>query len=182
MEYKIYSNITCPMRGWSWWWWWWWWWIVFVVWLTDERCLALFPARTTARNPHYRESPTRGEQDNISNGKYWRRPSLIRNLLNVKHYAPSKLTHWKYQIIKILENCFQKINYFPWIKLNTIWIHLKYWHYSLSHLELLCLPHYPCHILSYQLKSLFNTILIMFFIGFPILSYAIRPYAITIIG
>ena len=23
--------------------WWWWWWIVFVVWLTDEGRLALFP-------------------------------------------------------------------------------------------------------------------------------------------
>ena len=28
---------------WWWWWWWWWWWIVFVVWLTDERRLALSP-------------------------------------------------------------------------------------------------------------------------------------------
>ena len=32
-----------------WWWWWWWWWgggggVVFVVWLTDERRPALFPA------------------------------------------------------------------------------------------------------------------------------------------
>ena len=27
-----------------WWWWRWWWWIVFVVWLTDERPLVLFPA------------------------------------------------------------------------------------------------------------------------------------------
>ena len=38
---------------------WWWWWIVFVVWLTDERCLALFPAGTIVRDPHHRESPTR---------------------------------------------------------------------------------------------------------------------------
>ena len=35
---------------------WWWWWIVFVVWLTDERRLALFPAGTTFRDPHHRES------------------------------------------------------------------------------------------------------------------------------
>ena len=28
---------------------WWWCWIVFVVWLTDERHLALFPAGTIAR-------------------------------------------------------------------------------------------------------------------------------------
>ena len=34
----------------------------FVVWLTDERCLALFRAGTIFRDPHHRESPTRREQ------------------------------------------------------------------------------------------------------------------------
>ena len=34
-----------------------------MVWLTDERRLALFPAGTTVRYPHRRESPTRREQD-----------------------------------------------------------------------------------------------------------------------
>ena len=33
-----------------------------VVWLTSEKCLALFPSGTIARDPHYRESPTRHEQ------------------------------------------------------------------------------------------------------------------------
>ena len=33
------------------WWWQWWWWIVFVVWLTSKKCLVLFPAGTTARDP-----------------------------------------------------------------------------------------------------------------------------------
>ena len=32
--------------------------IIFVVWLTDERHLALFPAGTIVRDPHHRESPT----------------------------------------------------------------------------------------------------------------------------
>ena len=42
-----------------WWWWWWWWcwwswsWIVFVIWLTEERCLALFPAGAIVRDPHH---------------------------------------------------------------------------------------------------------------------------------
>ena len=36
--------------------------MVFVVWLTDERRLALFPAGTIVRDPHHRESPTRREQ------------------------------------------------------------------------------------------------------------------------
>ena len=31
--------------------------------LTDERHLALFPAGTTVRDPHHRESPTRHEQN-----------------------------------------------------------------------------------------------------------------------
>ena len=37
--------------------------IVFVVWLTDERRLALFPAGTIVGNPHHDESPTRHEKD-----------------------------------------------------------------------------------------------------------------------
>ena len=28
-------------------------WIIFVVWLTDEGCLALFPAATIAKDPHH---------------------------------------------------------------------------------------------------------------------------------
>ena len=36
--------------------------MVFVVWLTDERRLALFPAGTIVRDPDHRESPTRREQ------------------------------------------------------------------------------------------------------------------------
>ena len=36
---------------WWWWWWWWWWWNVFVVWLTDERHLALFPGGTIPSLP-----------------------------------------------------------------------------------------------------------------------------------
>ena len=52
-------------RWWWWWWWWWswwWWWIVFVVWLTDERCFALFSAGTIVRDPHHCENPTHREQ------------------------------------------------------------------------------------------------------------------------
>ena len=37
--------------------------IVFVVWLTDERRLALFSAGTIFRDPHHRQSPTRREQE-----------------------------------------------------------------------------------------------------------------------
>ena len=35
----------------------------FVVWLTEERRLAILPARTIVRDPHHRESPKRREQD-----------------------------------------------------------------------------------------------------------------------
>ena len=34
----------------------------FVIWLTDKRYLALFPAGTIVKDPHHRESPTRHEQ------------------------------------------------------------------------------------------------------------------------
>ena len=34
-----------------------------MVWLTDERLLALFPAGTIVRDPHHRKSSTRREQD-----------------------------------------------------------------------------------------------------------------------
>ena len=39
------------------------WIIVFMVWLTDEGRLALFPAGTTFRNPYHSKPPTRHEQD-----------------------------------------------------------------------------------------------------------------------
>ena len=42
---------------------WWWRQIVFVVWLIDERPLALFPAKTIARDPYHLESPTHCKQD-----------------------------------------------------------------------------------------------------------------------
>ena len=104
-------------------------------------------------------------------GKYWRRSSLIRNLFSVKHHAPYKWVYSKYQIIKILESCFQNINCFSWIKLTPVLIYLKYSNYSVSHLELTCLPTITVICCSSQLKRLFNTILNMFFIGFSILSY-----------
>ena len=58
VTYGIFSPIPKIM----WWWWWWWWWLAFVVWLTDERHLAIFPAGTIVRDPYHRESPTRREQ------------------------------------------------------------------------------------------------------------------------
>ena len=50
--------------------------MVFVVWLTDERRLALFTAGTIVRDPHHRESPTRHEQD------FNLRKTLLQALLN----------------------------------------------------------------------------------------------------
>ena len=34
-----------------------------MVWLTDEKCLSLFPVRAIVRDPHHCESPKRHEQD-----------------------------------------------------------------------------------------------------------------------
>ena len=74
-----------------------------------------------------------------------------------------------------MENCFQNMTCFYWIKLISFLIYLKYWYYNT-----LPLPHLMKFHPGHQ-KSLFNTTLIVFFIGFPILSYPIRPRA-TLIG
>ena len=47
-----------------------------VWWLTDERCLALFPAGAIVRDPHHGESPTHREQD-LNLRKTW-----VQALLN----------------------------------------------------------------------------------------------------
>ena len=67
------------MISWWWWWWWWWrWWIVFVVWLTDEKLLALLPVGTIVRDPLHHESPTQHEQD-LSLRITWVQPILFRS-------------------------------------------------------------------------------------------------------
>ena len=38
------------------------WWIVFVVWFSDERRLAVFPVGTIVRDPHHRKSSSRRKQ------------------------------------------------------------------------------------------------------------------------
>ena len=90
-------------------------------------------------------------------GKYWKRSSLLRNVLIVKHCTPWKVMYSNYQIIKILENCFQNMNYY----MKSLIMSVK-----------------PS---SNQRTLLFNAILNMFFIGFAIFSYLIWPHA-TIIG
>ena len=82
----------------------------------------------------------------VCHSKYWRRSSLQRNLLNVKHHAPKKSMRSKYQIIKILRNHFQYTNCFSWIKLILVLIHLKYWYCNSPYLELLYFPHHFCQI------------------------------------
>ena len=92
----------------------------------------------------------------------------------------------KYQTIKILEKCFRNMNCFSWITiipiLNIETIVLKiFW------LRACCLSHHFCQILLQPTEPLFNphsplplnTIFIMFFIGFSILSYTPGPQATT---
>ena len=114
-------------------------------------------------------------------GKCWRRSSLLRTFLNLKHHTPQKSMYSEQQIIKILEICFQNMNCFYWIKLIPVPIYLKYWYYDFPYLELPCLPHHLCQISS-LLKPLFITILNMFSVKFPILSYPIWPHTTTSIG
>ena len=69
------------------------WLIVFVVWLTDEKRLALFPFGTIVRDPHHRESPKSREQD------------LSVKLQALKCKWKPYLAKWK---IKMEEDCRRK--------------------------------------------------------------------------
>ena len=83
--------------------------------------------------------------------------------------------------IRILEDFIQNMNCFSWINLVPVLVHLKYLYYDSPYsFPASCtasVKFYPS-----KLKSLFNTILIMFFIDFPIFSYPIRPLTTTSIG
>ena len=46
-----------------------------------------------------------------------------------------------------MENCFQNMNCFSWIKIIPVLIHLKYWYCNSIYLELPCLSHHFCQIL-----------------------------------
>ena len=61
-----------------------------------------------------------------------------------------------YQIMKILESCFQNMNYFPWAKLISVLIHLRYWYYNTPSLQLPCLPRHPCQIPLWSTETPFQ--------------------------
>ena len=69
---------------------------------------------------------------------------------------------------------------FSWINLIPVLIHPKYWNYKIPSLELPCLAHHLCQISFCPTESLFNPILIMFFIGFSIWFYSIWPHTTSI--
>ena len=79
--------------------WWWWWWFVFVVWLTDERHLALFPPGTIVRDPHHRESSTCCKQD-LNLCRTWAQAllnevfSFLASKVNRANSVLSKLRHF----------------------------------------------------------------------------------------
>ena len=65
----------------------------------------------------------------------------------------------KYQIIKILGNCFQNMSCFSLVKLIPVLIHLKYWYYHSPYLELPCLSHHLCRVLTYPIGTPFDHVL-----------------------
>ena len=68
-----------------------------------------------------------------------------------------------------MESCFQNMNRFSWIKLIPVLTRLKYWYCNNTFQEVPCFPHH-----------FYNTILIMFFISFPILFNPIWPHTTSI--
>ena len=65
-----------------------------MVWLTDQKRLALFPARTIVRDPHHRESPTCREQG-LNLRRIWVRLGWMRLCSSDNHYiaAPPSTYH-----------------------------------------------------------------------------------------
>ena len=90
--------MTGSTIGLWWWWWWWWWWIVFLVWLTNKRCIALFPAGTTVRDPQHHESPTCHEQD-LNMRKTW-----IQTLVEWSCTVVICVSSHIYKILTLLSN------------------------------------------------------------------------------
>ena len=62
-----------------------WWWIVFMVWLTNEKHLALFLVGTIVRDPQHRESPIRRKQD--LNFVEWSCAVVIMITTTPRHHA-----------------------------------------------------------------------------------------------
>ena len=96
---------------------WWWWWIVFMVWLSDERHLALFPVGTIVRDPHHRESPTRREQG-LNLQRTWIQACWMKLCSSDNHYTTAfdcnALT------VKLIQNNFvclmvKRVQIFKWI-------------------------------------------------------------------
>ena len=106
---------------------WWWWWIVFVVWLTDERLLTLFPAGTIVRDPHQRKSPTPRElepaQNLSSDFVEWSCAVVITttprrqhsNIFNIVYILGSCLNYFLFKSLSYLTH-FKPMIYFytPW--------------------------------------------------------------------
>ena len=90
----------------------WRWWIVFVVWLTYERRLALFPVGTIVRDPHHLKSPIRrhaaGFQpvQNLSSGvSEW--ICAVAITITPRHHSGFSMVKWlKHLFFKKLLPCF----------------------------------------------------------------------------
>ena len=80
---------------------------------------------------------------------------LLEKIFITKKFTQCKTTRiltvdvFKIQIIKILQNCFQNINCFSWIKVIPVLIHLKYLYYNPSHTET-PLQHNTHHIIHWS--------------------------------
>ena len=66
-------------------------WIVFVAWLTDERCLALFPVGIIVKDPQHRESSTRCKQ-NLNLRRTWVQALLNEVCSSDNHDTTAPLT------------------------------------------------------------------------------------------
>ena len=118
--FLLFNNLFCC--------WWWWWWIVFVVWLTDERRVALSPAGTIVRDPHHLESQTRREQD--LNLRRTRVQAVEWSCAVAITTTPRRhwwVCLWNYFVRSIKRHCRSKYDSFKFfqVSLPCIWGHYK---------------------------------------------------------
>ena len=83
-------------------------------------------------------NPAEGATENIGEDLYF--------VVNGKHERQKKMMYSNYQMIKILESCFQNMNCFSWIKVIAVLIDFNYCNYNTPSLKFPCFPCHACQI------------------------------------
>ena len=85
--------------------------LFFAVWLTNERRLAIFPAGTIVRDPHYLEAPIRRQRYLTRRQQYLGFVEWSCDMINLLYYS---VTYYSHDVINVLyyEHWTDKQKYF----------------------------------------------------------------------